>query len=291
MRRRYNATKINPSRFSLSQMPFYLILLPVAIFMILPIVYIFNHALKPFDELIEYPPRFFVKRPTLANFVEFFKVSAISDVPVSRYLFNSLVITITICVLSIIIASMAGYALSKLKFKMKAVIFEVNTIALMFVGVAVSIPKYIIIEKLGLVNTFWVYIIPTLAMPVGMFLIKQFIDQVPNELIEAAKMDGATEFRIYWSIILPLIKPAIATVGMMAFQSVWNDSGIASTYINDESLKTFAYYVATLSSSSNTVASQGLAAVSTLIMFIPNLIIFLILQSQVMNTMAHSGIK
>jgi len=124
-----------------------------------------------------------------------------------------------------------------------------------------------------------------------MFLIKQFIDQVPNELIEAAKMDGATEFRIYWSIILPLIKPAIATVGMMAFQSVWNDSGIASTYINDESLKTFAYYVATLSSSSNTVASQGLAAVSTLIMFIPNLIIFLILQSQVMNTMAHSGIK
>lgn len=291
MAKRYHATKINPSRFSFSQTPFYLILLPVAIFMVLPIIYIFNHALKPFDELIEYPPRFFVKHATLANFVEFFKVSAISDVPVARYLFNSLVITIVVCVLSIIIASMAGYALSKLNFKLKGVIFEINTIALMFVGVAVAIPKYIIIEKLGLVNTFWVYVIPALAMPVGMFLIKQFIDQVPNELIEAAKMDGANEFRIYWSIILPLIKPAIATVGMMAFQSVWNDSGTSATYINDESLKTFAYYVSTLSSSSNTVASQGLSAVSTLIMFIPNLIIFLILQSQVMNTMAHSGIK
>ena len=104
-------------------------------------------------------------------------------------------------------------------------------------------------------------------------------------------MDGATEFRIYWSIILPLIKPAIATVAMIAFQAVWNDAGISATYINDESLMTFAYYVQTLSSSSNSVASQGLSAVATLVMFLPNFIIFLILQSQVMNTMAHSGIK
>lgn len=291
MAKRYHATKINPSRFSVSQWPFYLILLPVAVFMILPIIYIFNHAFKPFDELIEYPPRFFVKHPTFDNFIEFFKVSAISDIPVSRYLLNSLLVTVLVCFLSIIVASMAGYALSKLKFKLKGIIFEINTIALMFVGIAVAIPRYIITESLGLVDTFWVYIIPALAMPVGMFLIKQFIDQVPNELIEAAKMDGATEFRIYWSIILPLIKPAIATVAMIAFQSVFNDAGTASTYVNNESLKTFAYYVSTLSSSSNTVASQGLSAVATLIMFIPNLVIFLILQSQVMNTMAHSGIK
>ena len=240
MKRRYHATKINPSRFSISQWPFYAILAPVAIFMILPIIYIFNHAFKPFDELIEYPPRFFVRNATFDNFIEFFKVSAISDIPVSRYLFNSIVITVVVCVLSIIVASMAGYALSKLHFKIKGIVFEINTIALMFVGVAVAIPRYIITEKLGLVNSFWVYIIPSLAMPVGMFLIKQFIDQVPNELIEAAKMDGATEFRIYWSIILPLIKPAIATVAMIAFQSVWNDAGISATYIDDESLMTFA---------------------------------------------------
>ena len=290
-KKRFFATKINPTRFSWSQWPFFAILIPFCVFMVLPIVYIFNHAFKPFDELIEYPPRFFVKNPTFDNFIEFFKVSSISDIPVGRYIFNSLVITVVVCFLSIVVAAMTGYALSKLKFRMKDVIFEVNNIALMFVGIAVTIPKYIITDALGLTDTFWVHIIPALAIPVGMFLIKQFIDQIPNDLIEAAKMDGATELKIFWTIILPLIKPAIATVVMLSFQTVWNDAGTSSTYIDNEGLKTFAYYVSTLSSSSNTVAAQGLSAVATLIMFLPNFVMFIILQSNVMNTMAHSGIK
>lgn len=290
-KKRFFATKINPTRFSWSQWPFFAILIPFCVFMVLPIVYIFNHAFKPFDELIEYPPRFFVKNPTFDNFIEFFKVSSISDIPVGRYIFNSLVITVVVCFLSIVVAAMTGYALSKLRFKMKDVIFEVNNIALMFVGIAVTIPKYIITDAIGLTDTFWVHIIPALAIPVGMFLIKQFIDQIPNDLIEAAKMDGATELKIFWTIILPLIKPAIATVVMLSFQTVWNDAGTSSTYVDNEGLKTFAYYVSTLSSSSNTVAAQGLSAVATLIMFLPNFIMFIILQSNVMNTMAHSGIK
>ena len=290
-KKRFFATKINPTRFSWSQWPFFAILIPFCVFMVLPIVYIFNHAFKPFDELIEYPPRFFVKNPTFDNFIEFFKVSSISDIPVGRYIFNSLVITVVVCFLSIVVAAMTGYALSKLKFKMKDVIFEVNNIALIFVVIAVTIPKYIITDSIGLTDTFWVHIIPALAIPVGMFLIKQFIDQIPNDLIEAAKMDGATELKIFWTIILPLIKPAIATVVMLSFQTVWNDAGTSSTYVDNEGLKTFAYYVSTLSSSSNTVAAQGLSAVATLIMFLPNFIMFIILQSNVMNTMAHSGIK
>ena len=290
-KKRFFATKINPTRFSWSQWPFFAILIPFCVFMVLPIVYIFNHAFKPFDELIEYPPRFFVKNPTFDNFIEFFKVSSISDIPVGRYIFNSLVITVVVCFLSIVVAAMTGYALSKLRFKMKDVIFEINNIALMFVGIAVTIPKYIITDAIGLTDTFWVHIIPALAIPVGMFLIKQFIDQIPNDLIEAAKMDGATELKIFWTIILPLIKPAIATVVMLSFQTVWNDAGTSSTYVDNEGLKTFAYYVSTLSSSSNTVASQGLSAVATLIMFLPNFVMFIILQSNVMNTMAHSGIK
>ena len=290
-KKRFFATKINPTRFSWSQWPFFAILIPFCVFMVLPIVYIFNHAFKPFDELIEYPPRFFVKNPTFDNFIEFFKVSSISDIPVGRYIFNSLVITVVVCFLSIVVAAMTGYALSKLRFKMKDVIFEINNIALMFVGIAVTIPKYIITDAIGLTDTFWVHIIPALAIPVGMFLIKQFIDQIPNDLIEAAKMDGATELKIFWTIILPLIKPAIATVVMLSFQTVWNDAGTSSTYVDNEGLKTFAYYVSTLSSSSNTVAAQGLSAVATLILFLPNLVMFIILQSNVMNTMAHSGIK
>ena len=290
-KKRFFATKINPTRFSWSQWPFFAILIPFCVFMVLPIVYIFNHAFKPFDELIEYPPRFFVKNPTFDNFIEFFKVSSISDIPVGRYIFNSLVITVVVCFLSIVVAAMTGYALSKLRFKMKDVIFEINNIALMFVGIAVTIPKYIITDAIGLTDTFWVHIIPALAIPVGMFLIKQFIDQIPNDLIEAAKMDGATELKIFWTIILPLIKPAIATVVMLSFQTVWNDAGTSSTYVDNEGLKTFEYYVSTLSSSSNTVAAQGLSAVATLIMFLPNFVMFIILQSNVMNTMAHSGIK
>ena len=290
-KKRFFATKINPTRFSWSQWPFFAILIPFCVFMVLPIVYIFNHAFKPFDELIEYPPRFFVKNPTFDNFIEFFKVSSISDIPVGRYIFNSLVITVVVCFLSIVVAAMTGYALSKLRFKMKDVIFEINNIALMFVGIAVTIPKYIITDAIGLTDTFWVHIIPALAIPVGMFLIKQFIDQIPNDLIEAAKMDGATELKIFWTIILPLIKPAIATVVLLSFQTVWNDAGTSSTYVDNEGLKTFAYYVSTLSSSSNTVAAQGLSAVATLIMFLPNVGMVIILQSNVMNTMAHSGIK
>lgn len=288
---KFHATKINPSRFSIRQWPFFAILIPICLFMALPIVYIINHAFKPFDELMEFPPRFFVKNPTLENFTDLFYLTDESGIPVSKYLFNSILITIIVIFCSVIISSMAGYALSKLKFKGKKQLLEVNNLALMFVGVAVAIPHYLVIEFLGLIDTFWVHIIPALAMPVGLFLLKQFIDQIPNELIEAAKMDGASEFKIYWTVILPLVKPAIATVCIMAFQAVWNNADTSSTFIDRESLKTFAYYLNSFITGTNTVASQGIVAVATLIMLVPNLVIFIILQSKVMNTMAHSGIK
>jgi ABC-type glycerol-3-phosphate transport system permease component len=288
---RFSATKMNPTRYSIKQWPFYAILVPVCIFMLLPLVYIFNTAFKPFDELIAYPPRFLVQNPTFENFVELFKQTSTTQIPISRYLFNSIIVTISVLGLSILISSMAGFALSKLNFHIKNIIFEINTVALMFVGVAVGIPRYLVIEKLGLIDNFLVHIIPGLALPVGLFLIKQFIDQIPKDLIEAAKLDGANDLKVYFKVILPLIKPALATVAILCFQAVWNDAGTSNLYINTESLRTFAFYMSTLSSSSNAVAGQSLQAVSTLIMFIPNLIIFIVLQSKVMSTMAHSGIK
>lgn len=291
MRRRFEAVKINPKRFRFNQLPFLLIVLPIAFVMMLPLVYIFSHAFKPYDELVEFPPRFLVRRPTLDNFIELFRASTTTGIPVSRYLFNSIFITFIVVVVSILLSSLTGYALSKMRFSVKGVISEVNTIALMFVGTAVAIPRYVVIEKLGLINNFLVHIVPFLAVPVGMFLIKQFIDQVPIELIEAAKMDGASHFMIYRKVILPLIKPAISTIAILSFQSVWNNADVSATYINSDSLKTFAYYMSTLSSASNPIAGMGMSAAASLIMFLPNLIFFIILQSQVMNTMAHSGIK
>src|SRR5690606_35862921 len=164
-------------------------------------------------------------------------------------------------------------------------------IAIIFVGSSVVIPRYLVIQSLGIMDTFWVHILPGLAVPVGLFLIKQFIDQIPNELIEAAKVDGANEFQIYFNIILPLIKPAIATIAIVSFQSVWNNTEVSTNLITDERLKTFAFYMSTLTTQANTVAGQGMAAAAALIMFIPNLIIFIILQKNVMDTMAHSGMK
>lgn len=272
-------------------MPFFLIVFAFSFVMLLPLIYIFNHAFKPYDELVEYPPRFLVRRPTLDNFIELFRASTTSGIPVSRYLFNSIVITVIVVVVSILLSSLTGYALSKMKFHIKGALAQINTLAMMFVGTAVAIPRYIIIEKLGLINNFLVHIVPFLAVPVGMFLIKQFIDQVPNEMLEAAKMDGAGHFTIYRKIILPLIKPAISTVAILSFQSVWNNADVSATFINYDSLKTFAYYMSTLSSSANPIAGYGMSAAASLIMLVPNLIFFIILQSQVMSTMAHSGIK
>ena len=286
---------INPKGFHPSQLKFYILLLPLAAVMLLPIIFIFSNALKPPDELFAFPPRFFVINPTFKNFTDLFSTMSNSGVPVSRYLFNSIVITAVTIFASIIVSSTAGYALSKLQFKLKQTIFSVNTIALMFVPIAVTIPRFLIINGLGLMDTFWVHILPGLAMPVGLFLLKQFIDVIPNEVIEAARIDGASEFDIYRKIILPLIRPAIATIAILTFQATWNDAGISSLYINKESLKTFAFYLSTLtattSTGANTVAGQGIAAAAALILFVPNLIMFILLQSQVMSTMSHSGLK
>lgn len=287
----FGGERINPKHFHKSQLKFYYILIPLSIFMILPIVFIFSNAFKPMDELFAFPPRFFVRRPTLHNFKTLFSTITTSGIPVSRYLFNSLVVTILTVLFTIFISVVAGYALSKKNFRLKNIIFEINNLALMFVATAVSIPRYIIIVKLGMIDKFIVSILPMLAMPVGLFLVKQFIDQIPDSLIEAAQIDGANEWYIINKIIIPMTKPAIATVAVLAFQTAWNNIEPSSMYINSESLKNFAYYMSTLTSTNNTVAGQGVGAASALIMFIPNLIIFIVMQSQVMNTMAHSGIK
>lgn len=287
----YFGTRMNPKHFHLSQWRFLIILIPIAIFFGLPIVYIFNHAFKPLVELFEWPPRFFVQNPTFDNFIDLFAVTSSTGIPMSRYLFNSLLITSLTVFASIVVGSLAGFALSKLEFRFKTTLLWINNIAIMFVGASVSIPRYLVIEQLGLIDSFWVHIIPGLAIPVGLFLIKQFIDQIPRDLIEASRVDGANNLQIYWYVILPLIKPAIATIAIVAFQGVWNNTEVSNLFINDESLKTFAFYMTTLTTTGNAVAGQGMAAAASLIMFIPNLVIFIILQKNVMNTMIHSGIK
>lgn len=286
----FKSTKINPSHFNLSQMRFLWYLIPLCIFMALPIIFILANAFKPMDELFAYPPRFFVINPTFNNFLMLFKQSSVSGIPFTRYLFNSILITTIGVSVTVILTAMTGYGLSKMHFKSKKFLFSINQTALMFVPIAVTIPRFLTIVNMGLYNSFWVQILPMLAMPVGLFLVKQFVDQVPNELIEAAKIDGAGEFQVFWNIVIPIIKPALATVAILSFQEFWNSETASSLYIDSESKKTLAFFLSSISSGSS-VAGKGMEAAATFITFVPSLIIFIIVQNNVMNTMAHSGIK
>jgi ABC-type glycerol-3-phosphate transport system permease component len=287
----FQGTKINPSRFHRSQIKFYTVLVPLGIFMIMPIIFLFSNAFKPMDELFAYPPAFFVRHPTLNNFKKLLSAAEAANIPATRYIFNTIVLTLLVILFCILLSVSAGYALSKKSFRIKKVLFEINTMALMFVPIAVSVPRYLIMVRLGLVDTFAANIVPIIATPVGLFLIKQFIDGIPDSLIEAAKIDGANDIRILSTIVIPLAMPALATVAILSFQSAWGSVEASQLYINNESYKSFAYYMATFVSTNDTVAGAGISAAATLIMFIPNLIIFIFLQSKVMNTMAYSGIK
>ena len=283
--------QVNPKRFDKSHIKFYIFLIPLSIFMLLPVVYIFSQALKPLDELFLFPPRFIVQKPTLQNFTDLARAATSTGVPMTRYLFNSIIITVFMIMATIVITTSTGYALSKKEYKGKKFMFKVNQTALMFVAIAVAIPRYLLIDTIGLNDSFLVHIIPYLAMPVGLFLVKQFIDQVPDELIEAAKIDGANDWHILFKIIIPLVKPALATVAILAFQFIWNNQESSNLYVITETKKTFAFYLSTLTNVQNSVAGAGMAAAAILIMSLPNFVIFIFMQSRVMDTMSHSGIK
>jgi multiple sugar transport system permease protein len=286
----FQGMKINPKKFDVSQLKFYMVIIPVALFMTLPIVYILNQAFKPLDEIFRFPPTFIVRRPTFQNFRMITSLTSNTGIPMSRFLINTFIITILTVFLSIFITAMSAYAFSKKKFGAKEWLFRLNQAALMFVPAAVSIPRYLIIVKIGLNNNFFVHILPLIAMPVGLFLVKQFVDQVPDSLIESARIDGAGEVTVMLKIVFPLIKPALATVGILCFQMVWGATEASNLYLVDDTLKSFAFYLTSLATL-NTPAMAGVQAAASLIMFLPNLVIFIAMQSRVMNTMSHSGIK
>jgi len=269
---------------------FFLTLL--SIFMLLPIVYIFNHAFKPLHELFLFPPTFIVRNPTIQNFIELLSLTESTFVPVSRYIFNSVVVTIITTIAMVVTSALCAYALSKHKFPGSNLVFSLIMLSLLFVPTVLQIPRYVVVQSIGIMNTYWGHVLPLIAMPVGVFLMKQFMDQVPNELMEAAKIDGASEMRIFLQIVIPIVTPAIATIAIISFQTVWGNLETSQLFMQDESMKTLPYYMMSLTSDlANSVARQGAAAAGALIMFLPQLIIFLFFQSRVIDTMAHSGIK
>jgi len=295
MRRRkssFNGTKINPTSFHRSQIKFYAILLPMCVFMAVPIVYVIGQAFKSLGELFMFPPSIIPLRPTTVNFRALFLQTSTLAIPMWRFLVNTLIVAASAVFVNMIISVSGGYVLSKKKYRFNTVFFRINQIALMFVPVAVTIPRYLVVSNIGIMNTYMAHVLPIVAIPVGLFLVKQFIDQVPDALFEAAKIDGANDIYIVKNIVIPLTKPALATLAILSFQMAWGNMETSNLFTTEEAMRTLAYFFnAIIASASATVGGAGIAAAAGLIMFVPNMIIFIVMQSKVMSTMSHSGIK
>ena len=256
-------------------------------FSAMPLILTVSNAFKPLDEIFLYPPRFFVKNPTLDIFSDLVNALGSSLVPFSRYFFNTIMVTIVGTFGHIIISSMCAYPLAKYKVPGGAIVSGLVVYSLMFPSSVTSIPNYMVLNWLGLIDTYWSVILPAFAYSMGLFLMKQFMTSVPTSLIEAAKIDGATEFKIYYSIIMPLVKPAWVTLIILLFQSLWSTYG--STTIYREDYKMVSYALSQIATAG--AARQGTLAAVSLIMIIVPIGVFVISQSQVMETMAHSGMK
>lgn len=258
-------------------------------FSMLPMIYCVCTAFKPLDELLIFPPRFFVTRPTLENFTILPSLLEMLRIPLSKYLFNSVFVSVATTVLNILVSSMAAFALSKSKIRGRGAIFLIVQFSLLYNGTTLAVPQYLIFSKLHLIDSFLIYILPAIPSSMGAFLLKQYIDSgIPDTLLEAARIDGAGAWRIYWKIIMPIIKPAWMTLLLFAFQGIWSVSPSAGTIFR-ENLKTLPYVMSSVASGGT--ARAGAAMAATVLLMIPPIIVYFVSQSGVMETMSSAGIK
>lgn len=278
-------------RVKISKVLIWILVGALLTFTAFPMVAMVCRAFMPLDELFIYPPRIIVRHPTLSNFGDLLSSLSSSTVPFTRYIFNSLWVTIVTVFLSVVVCSMGAYGLVKHKPFGAATIFTIVVAALGFSGHVTKIPNYMIVSGLGLIDHYWALIIPSVGVAYNFFLIKQFCEQLPDSLLEAARIDGAKEFRIFWTIVMPLLKPAWSTLCVLTFISSWNDSFSPLVYIHSDAMKTLPLALQTISGGAGVVARSGTVGAATLLTTAPTIIVYMILKGQVMETMAYSGIK
>ena len=259
----------------------------VGIFMGLPLYYSVIQSLKPVEERFIFPPRFYVVNPTSVNYSQLFQLVSDLTVPFSRYLFNSVFISIASTGVGVLIGAMAAYPFAKKKFPGKNMMWKLIMMTLLFSGGVTGLPAYIIKAKLGLLNTYWVLILPSLASTLHMFLLRQFMLQIPDSLLDAAKLDGANDFVIFMNVIMPNVKPAWMTVMVLSFTNIWN-TGSAGVIFKEE-LKLLPTALSQISAGG--IARSGASAAASVLLMIPPIVSFVLTQSKMLQTMAHSGIK
>ncbi len=287
MRKIFKIKRRRPNRSVGGDVFIIIFLIIFGVFMGFPLVYAINSAFKPLDEIFVYPPRLFVRNPTTDNFQDLMVILGQSWVPFTRYLFNTVFLTVVGTVGHIIISSMGAFVLAKYEFPGGKKFFNIVTTALMFNMYVTAIPNYLIMSRLGWIDSLWAIIIPAFAAPMGLFLMKQYMEGIPDALIEAATIDGAGLWKIFIRIVMPTVKPAWLTLMILSIQSLWNNN--AATFIFSEELKTLPYAMQQIAGGG--IARAGVGAAVALVMMIIPITAFITVQSNVMETMASSGIK
>lgn len=283
--------RIRWQRLSFARFMLYVLLLTLVVIAGLPLFAMVCRSLMPLDELYIYPPRLIVHNPTMRNFSDLLTSLSSSTVPFTRYIFNSLFTTIVTVVLSIVVCCMGAYGLVKHKPAGSGVIFGIVLAALMFSTHVTQIPNYLVVNKLGLVNTYAALIIPKIAVAYNFFLVKQFCEQLPDSILEAARIDGAKEFRVFWTVAMPLLRPAWTTLAVFSFVNNWNDYFSPLIFIQSNALKTLPLALQTLSGGAGVVARAGTVGAATFLTTLPSIVVFAIMRGKVMETMSYSGIK
>jgi len=259
-----------------------------AIFMFIPMYYTVIQALKPMNELFYFPPRFYVVNPTLDNFADLFNLMGDSWVPFSRYIFNTVFISVGGTFGNLVLSSLCAYAIAKIEFPGAKQCFWLIQKSLMFTATVTGLVNFISLSWLGWIDTYLAIIVPAWCSTLGLYLMKQFMDSnITTEILESARLDGASELRTFWSIAMPMVKPAWLTLIIYSFQGLWNSG--ASTYIYSEQLKTLNYAISQIMAGG--IARTGASMASTVVMMIVPILVFVISQSNIIETMGSSGMK
>lgn len=272
-------------------------LLAVGAFAVVPLLFTINNAFKPLDEFFLFPPKLFVRNPTLDNFVDLAALLANSWVPFSRYLFNSLLVVLLGTGGHVLAASMAAYALARHRFPGSRLLFSIIVLSLLVAREVTQAPNFLILSALRLTDTYWAMILPAVIYPLGLFLMKQFMEGIPDAVIESARVTGASEYQILWKIVMPMVKPAWLTLILFDFQYVWGEMSIVNPFVLKEAIKTLPYMMTHLAraqsqgSITRIYALEGVTAAVYCILLLVPLVVFLVTQSSIIETMSASGLK
>jgi multiple sugar transport system permease protein len=280
------ATKKRRSWLQTVGLVFGLLVLTVgAIWMLLPLVWMLSASLMPLSEVIKVPPVWFApSKYSLENYVEVW-----SRIGFSRFFFNSAFIALTITLLQLLTSSMAGFAFARYKFPGRNLIFVLILSTMMIPFQVLMIPLFIMIARLGMVNTYWGIIIPAIVTPFGIFMMRQFMLGIPSALLDAARIDGAQEPYIYFRIVLPLCKPAIAALTIFSFLGSWDNFLWPLIIVNSKQLWTLP--IAMSRFTEQYISQTHLQMAGASVMFIPVLIVFLFMQRNFIEGIAMTGIK